>query len=322
MRQRRAQGSTPLTRSDPYRLALAIEGGSMRSVVAAGMTLALEELGYRDVFDDVYGSSAGSIIGAYFITGQASLSPAIYYEDMCSKKFVNLARILTRQPIMSLDFLFEVLEHEKPLDWDGVVRSPIRLHPLATSVDKQAVVDFAGFDNANDLRAALRAASTLPVIAGPPFEVRGSRFLDGGLFESFPFRPAIRDGCTHVLVLRTRPAGNVPSGVSWKQRLLVERLLGADRALVDLADSRPQRYEAEARELDDWIASNGERGGAVAAIEPHDRDTLVDRLSIDAALVKQNAIDGMSVVYDSFDMPRPSIFTVLRPFPGHMARRG
>jgi predicted patatin/cPLA2 family phospholipase len=315
MRQRLAEGSMPGRRSDPYRLALAIEGGSMRSVVAAGMTLALQELGYRDVFDDVYGSSAGSIVGAYFVTGQASLAPAIYYENMCSKKFVNLARIVARQPIMSLDYLFEVLEHEKPLDWEGVVKSPIRLHPLATSVADRAAVDFGGFTNPDELRACLRAASTLPVIAGPPFEIDGATYLDGGLFESFPFRPALRDGCTHVLVLRTRPAGNLPSGVSWKQRLLVERVLGADRALVDLADSRPQRYEAEAQELASLIASNGDSGVAVAAIGPADHGTLADRLSIDAALVKQNAIDGMAAVYEAFDMPVPAIFAVLRPCP-------
>jgi hypothetical protein len=35
---------------------------------------------------------------------------------------------------------------------------------------------------------------------------RGQRFVDAAVFEAVPFRSAIADGCTHVLVLCTRPA--------------------------------------------------------------------------------------------------------------------
>ncbi len=34
---------------------------------------------------------------------------------------------------------------------------------------------------------------------------RGHRLVDAAVFEPVPFRSAIADGCTHVLVLCTRP---------------------------------------------------------------------------------------------------------------------
>lgn len=51
-------------------IGLAIEGGGMRGCVSAGMIAAIYDLGLMDMFDAVYGSSAGSLVGAYAIAGQ------------------------------------------------------------------------------------------------------------------------------------------------------------------------------------------------------------------------------------------------------------
>lgn len=54
----------------PPKVGLAIEGGGMRGCVSAGMVAAVSTLGLMDSFDAVYGSSAGSLVGAYAIAGQ------------------------------------------------------------------------------------------------------------------------------------------------------------------------------------------------------------------------------------------------------------
>lgn len=54
----------------PTQVGLAIEGGGMRGCVSAGMIAAVSTLGLMDTFDAVYGSSAGSLVGAYAIAGQ------------------------------------------------------------------------------------------------------------------------------------------------------------------------------------------------------------------------------------------------------------
>jgi len=69
---------------------------------------------------------------------------------------------------MSLDFLFHIVENVKKLNWEAVLRSKIRLHALATALESRSVVDFSEFDNVDDLRAALRATSALPVIEVVP----------------------------------------------------------------------------------------------------------------------------------------------------------
>jgi hypothetical protein len=67
-------GSKPGMRSsgDNQKIALSIEGGGMRGCVSAGATAAINFLGLNDAIDVVYGSSAGSMVAAYFISRQYS----------------------------------------------------------------------------------------------------------------------------------------------------------------------------------------------------------------------------------------------------------
>jgi len=70
--ERMRTNSTPGNRApgDEAHLSLAIEGGGMRGAVSAGMAAAIASLGLSDVFDSIYGSSAGCIVGAYMISRQ------------------------------------------------------------------------------------------------------------------------------------------------------------------------------------------------------------------------------------------------------------
>ena len=68
---------------DKMKIALAIEGGGMRGCVSAGASAALNVLGINDAIDVVYGSSAGAMVGAYFISRQFS-GVAIYHDILFS----------------------------------------------------------------------------------------------------------------------------------------------------------------------------------------------------------------------------------------------
>jgi predicted acylesterase/phospholipase RssA len=67
MVRRFKERTTPQNRTDDSTLAIAIEGGGMRGAVAAGMAAAIYSLGFIDSIDVIYGSSAGSLIGAYMV---------------------------------------------------------------------------------------------------------------------------------------------------------------------------------------------------------------------------------------------------------------
>ena len=83
--------------NDGMKIAVAIEGGGMRGCVAAGMITSLWYLGLEDAVDVVYGSSAGSLVGAYFISKQLPyFGPEVYYDVLTSagKEFIDAQAIL------------------------------------------------------------------------------------------------------------------------------------------------------------------------------------------------------------------------------------
>ena len=70
-------------------------GGGMRGCVSAGATAALNVLGLNDAIDVVYGSSAGAMVGAYFISRQFS-GVQIYHDILPASgiKFIDKMKLI------------------------------------------------------------------------------------------------------------------------------------------------------------------------------------------------------------------------------------
>ena len=223
----------------------------MRGVVSAGMLRALEHLGLLATFDAVYGSSAGAVNGAFFLASQAAYGITIYFEDINNSRFISLGRGVTRRPVMSLDYLLdEVMVRRKPLDWRAVLDSSVELKVAASSLEDLRVLLLADFRDRDHLFAALRASSSVPLIAGPPAEVDGERYLDALLFEPIPYRSAVRDGCTHVLVLLTRPEGTLNGTPSLFERHVLGRWIASlEPRLRDAYLAQEHAYDHQVRRL-------------------------------------------------------------------------
>ncbi|MER5357143.1 patatin-like phospholipase family protein [Streptomyces sp. NPDC002785] len=221
LRARRASGSLPGRRDDGARVALAVEGGGMRGVISAAMLSQLEDYGYKNAFDVVYGCSSGGINGAYFLAGETWYPLSIYYDDLATKQFVDFSRVLRRRPILDLAYSFDrVMERVKPLDYEAVIRSPIPLVVPVTDVDALRTVVLRDFATRQELKAALRASAWLPIaLPGTVPTPDGRRAVDGGVLTALPFRLAVDDGCTHILSLSTRPMRSTNGGLSLLHRL-------------------------------------------------------------------------------------------------------
>jgi predicted patatin/cPLA2 family phospholipase len=313
--KRIAEGSTPGNRADPYVLALAIEGGGMRGVISAGMTLALESLGTRLAFDRIYGSSAGSLMGAYFITGQSALAPSIYYQDLSTRRFISRRRFLSSRPVLDLDYLIDsVIVSLKPLDYEAVLAAPIDLHVLTTSIEDGTTVDLSGFRGKDELADAMRASARLPGLAGPPVTINGLRCYDAGLTESLGFRSAIQGGATHVLSLKTRVDGGTPVPLSKGQEWAMRRLLRVEPEAVKLISARPALYAAEGEELVDLASRGADSSPQVFAIGPSPDDPTIGRLGRTREELEVGAKVGINTVYRALGYGSPRLYEVLRPY--------
>jgi hypothetical protein len=132
IKARALMGSKPGARNDHMKIALAIEGGGMRGSVSAGMAAALEQLGLSDAFDVVYGSSAGALVGTYFVSGGGlAETHRFFLEVLCESgtTFLDTTRVLDfisgapfrgSAPVMSLDTISDIMCSDPggaALDW-------------------------------------------------------------------------------------------------------------------------------------------------------------------------------------------------------------
>ncbi len=227
IQERMAAGSLPGERGDGRRLALAIEGGSSRGTYSSGMVLALEELGVLPAFDAVYGSSAGALNGAWLLCGRSVTGIRTWWNPVVMRRIINPLQALRGRAVIDLEYLvhqvYSVLE---PMDFPAILANPVTFHPLATDAGTGESTDLHPFlADVDAVKLALAATSCMPVLAGPPIPLGGRRFVDAGVAEPIPYRTALAQDATDVLVLRTRRADEIPVRPPRVQDVVVPRFL-------------------------------------------------------------------------------------------------
>jgi predicted patatin/cPLA2 family phospholipase len=256
----------------------------MRGAVPAGMCVALEEAGLIASFDRIYGCSSGALAGCFTAAGQAALW-ATSFADAACRAFIDPRHALRRRPVLDLGYLFEtVIAGRRPLSADGLARGP-ELRAIAVAEREAALRVLGGFTDPDDALAAVRASCTIPLLAGAPSTYRGERLVDGGLLEPIPYRSALREGATHVLVLRSRPATFRNHTRIRATDLAVAR---AHPRLAPLLRTCHARYNEHAAELEALAG-----GATVRQVTPPPGARLVGRFSVDAERIGDSVRIGI-----------------------------
>jgi predicted patatin/cPLA2 family phospholipase len=225
LRERMRDGSRPGHRCDGARVALLVEGGSSRGAYSSGMTVAIEQLGLLPAFDAVYGSSAGSLNGAWLLCGRAQRTQHAWWTPSIMRGTIDPSRALRRRPIVDTQFLVHTVYTQiMPMGFEEILASPVEFHPMATDARTGLSVDLHGevHDRAS-LQAALRASTAMPVLAGDPVEIGGRRLIDAGVSAAVPVHSALEQGATHVVALRTRRADEMAAAPSRAERMMLSR---------------------------------------------------------------------------------------------------
>ncbi|HWK25733.1 MAG TPA: patatin-like phospholipase family protein, partial [Solirubrobacter sp.] len=293
-------GSRADARDDPHRVALVLEGGGMRGVVSAGMVAALERLGLVSCFDLVVGSSAGAINGAAFLAGAGVRAADAYCGPLASRSFVNPLRALRGKPVIDVNDVLDVVTGVNVSGRERLATGGELLHCIAVDVDSARAVDLSGMETERDVWDAILASSRMPWAGGPPVEIAGRRYLDGGMASPVPVQEALDAGATHVLALQTRPFGIPRRSASRAADWLIERhLRGLNPALVDLYRARIDAYE---RLVDDLERRSRDVSGGpphVLGLRPPAGTPCVGQLERKPEVLTRGAADGERLVMDA-----------------------
>src|SRR5690349_15016078 len=189
------QGRRP---EDGRKVGLIVEGGAMRGVISCASLMALEELGMTEIFDEVYGASAGAVNAAYFLAGQAACATAIYYQKINNTRFI---RRFWRRRVVNIDALFDsIIMRERPLRVDKVLASRSQLFITIPDAGTGEAFLAHAQTSCMPLLTLLKASAAMPLLYNGLVAVDGRDCFDGGLINPLPILEAIESGCTDLLV--------------------------------------------------------------------------------------------------------------------------
>jgi predicted patatin/cPLA2 family phospholipase len=287
--RRHADGSGPGFRSDGHRIALAIEGGSSRGTYSSGMVMALDELGLTRCFDAVYGSSAGALNGAWLLSGRASTGMRGWWDPDIMRRVINPRNPLRGRPVVDTEYLVNTVYQDlTPMDFPAVLANPVTFHPLATDADTGESVDLRPYiEEVADLQQAMWASAALPILSGGPVRIGGRRFVDAGVAEPLPFRTALSQGATHVLLLRTRRADEHPVPPRRGQRVVPRYLPGLAKVW----------REQHARDISDEELLTALP--SVMSVRPPNEAPQVSSMERDPKILRRAVMFGRAAVHDA-----------------------
>lgn len=306
----RAKEGRPLL--DGRKVALVVEGGAMRGVVSCAALMGLEELGMTDVFDEVYGASAGAVNAAYFLAGQAAYATTIYYQKINNTRFI---RRLWHRKVVDIDDLFEkIIAGERALRIEKVMKSRSRF--FITIADALTGEAFLGVAQSGEtpLLTLLKASTAMPLLYNGLVTIDGRKCFDGGLINPLPLLEAIASGCTDLLVLLTRPPSFrdcVPSRL--EQQLFDMRCARGNAQLMKAYCATFARENA----VRDIALGKQDlpEGISIATLSPEDGEPRVDRTTRSTELLKAAAIASAKRTLEAFGHPVQEFIEVLRPYP-------
>lgn len=279
-RRERAPG-----RDDGRKLALIVEGGGMRGVLSAGSLLAVDVLGFRSVFDEVYATSAGAVNAAYFLSGQGALGITIYWDSINNRHFINPFRL---SRIVDVEYVYDhVVREVKVLDDDAIRSGRPDLWVSVTDALTGANVLLDVKRTPETVAQILKASSAMPVLYNKTVRVGDREYVDGGVTSLLPIVQAAGRGCTDVLTLLTRPEEYRPSRPGKLRRALLYAMIGRRYPAL----MRSYREGVATAERERRIAMGEERlsGVNVATLGPAPDAQTVERTTTDRGRLVEGA---------------------------------
>lgn len=181
---------------------LVVQGGGMRGAYSNGVLSELNRLGYNKRFREIWGTSAGALNAAYFITGQSDIGLDVYSKHLTNKTFINYKRI---RKMLDVDYMIDVLKEKTGFRVADLHAAETGLNIGVLSASSGREHWFHTKTMTTCVFEALRATAAMPIAYGREVHIEDDAYVDGALIHSLPVQPALAKGAKNVLAVLTRP---------------------------------------------------------------------------------------------------------------------
>ena len=193
---------------------LILEGGAMRGLFSAGVIDVFMENGIE--FDAAIGVSAGAAFGCNYKSRQPGR--VIRYNKRFAKdpRFCSLRSLIKTGDLFGAEFCYHTIPDKLDLfDTQAYIDNPMDFYVVVTDIETGKAVYINSEEAGEDALECFRASASMPVVS-KPVEIKGKKYLDGGIADSVPIQYFESIGSDRNVIILTQPIGYVkkPSSIS------------------------------------------------------------------------------------------------------------
>lgn len=238
---------------------IVVEGGGFRGIYTGGILDYFLEQEWHLPY--VIGVSMGACNAGNYISKQKGRSIDIPYKYMDDSRYLSYRNLFLKGSLFGMDFIFNEIPYRlNHYDFETMRKSGQVFKVGTMDVDSgdTTFFDMNSLSN-DDMLIALRASCSLPLIS-KMVDLKGRKYLDGGLTDSIPVRKAFEDGMEKVIVLLTREEGYIKEKSTTK---VFDLVYAKYPKVANAVSQRHHKYNSEMEFIKSKIAE-----GKVLAIYP------------------------------------------------------
>ncbi len=166
------------------RRALILQGGVIRGAFSVGVVKRFYKLLTSGYFEAIFSTSVGIFEQVFAAALQPDIMEAVWRDHVCDRKLINLGNLLRSKPILDLDYLIDLFRSQDfLLNLDNIKKSPLNLFSLVSEyrTRRPELMDL----KREDVFEVMKATCALPFVYPREINIRGNRYVDGGLANPF-----------------------------------------------------------------------------------------------------------------------------------------
>ena len=187
-----------ITENPKRNIVIYFSAGAMAGVFSAGFSKTFEDAGIKQYVHSVYGNSAGSLTGLYFLSGQEELGAALYWEDLNENKYIRWERLpkyvlsafcnlifrtkLSLLPVFDIDMIEPIILGKRKVDFSAMKNSGVDLYMIAYNLGT-STHDYLKLEKEADIVPLLRATGGGHPAYPHSSLIHGNMYVDGGTID-------------------------------------------------------------------------------------------------------------------------------------------
>lgn len=256
------------TKENAGKVALVLEGGSLRDQFTAGVLDVFMENGIT--VDACYGVSAGSIVGLSFKSRQIGRYCRDNLAFCRDSRYMGGRAVLESKSVIGYDFYInEIQNRSDPIDNETYLANPMPLYATVTDMTFGTPA-YLNVQNAELDIVYVQASTSMPLLT-PPVEINDRLYMDGGIADSVPVEHVLDEvGFERAVVVLTQHREYVKEPYDF---LPTARTVYAKYPyFVQALETRHERYNEQRGHI--WAYEDEGRALVIAPPQPVEVETM------------------------------------------------